>query len=64
MLRKEILMVMKELYTTYFTSKQKGEKLLKRNTGSDKGKLITDIGTIVTDFLVKFWKYIRLQFHC
>jgi DNA topoisomerase I len=31
-----------------------GEKLLKENTGSDKGKLLpTDIGTIVTDFLVK-----------
>ncbi|EKT4509914.1 type I DNA topoisomerase [Flavobacterium psychrophilum] len=31
-----------------------GEKLLKENTGSDKGKLVpTDIGTIVTDFLVK-----------
>ncbi len=31
-----------------------GEKLLKENTGSDRGKLVpTDIGTIVTDFLVK-----------
>ena len=31
-----------------------GEQLLKENTGSDKGKLVpTDIGTIVTDFLVK-----------
>jgi DNA topoisomerase-1 len=31
-----------------------GEKLLTENTGSDKGKLVpTDIGTIVTDFLVK-----------
>ena len=31
-----------------------GEKLLKETTGSDKGKLVpTDIGTIVTDFLVK-----------
>ncbi|MFB9078961.1 type I DNA topoisomerase [Flavobacterium procerum] len=31
-----------------------GEKTLKENTGSDKGKLVpTDIGTIVTDFLVK-----------
>jgi hypothetical protein len=40
------------------------EKLLKENTGSDKGKLVpTDIGTIVTDFLVKNWKYIRLQFY-
>ena len=30
------------------------EKELKENTGSDKGKLVpTDIGTIVTDFLVK-----------
>ena len=30
------------------------EKLLSENTGSDKGKLVpTDIGTIVTDFLVK-----------
>ncbi|WP_281226684.1 type I DNA topoisomerase [Flavobacterium aquiphilum] len=30
------------------------EKMLKENTGSDKGKLVpTDIGTIVTDFLVK-----------
>ncbi|WP_418262135.1 type I DNA topoisomerase [Flavobacterium faecale] len=30
------------------------EKGLKENTGSDKGKLVpTDIGTIVTDFLVK-----------
>jgi DNA topoisomerase-1 len=31
-----------------------GEKILSENTGSDKGKLVpTDIGTIVTDFLVK-----------
>ncbi|MEN9914685.1 MAG: type topoisomerase [Bacteroidota bacterium] len=30
------------------------QKILKENTGSDKGKLVpTDIGTIVTDFLVK-----------
>ncbi|WP_396195728.1 type I DNA topoisomerase [Flavobacterium sp.] len=30
------------------------EKVLKENTGSDKGKLVpTDIGTIVNDFLVK-----------
>ncbi|HEY0046158.1 MAG TPA: type I DNA topoisomerase [Flavobacterium sp.] len=30
------------------------EKVLKENTGSDKGKLVpTDIGTIVTDFLIK-----------
>jgi DNA topoisomerase-1 len=30
------------------------EKVLKENTGSDKGKLVpTDIGVIVTDFLVK-----------
>jgi DNA topoisomerase-1 len=30
------------------------EKVLRENTGSDKGKLVpTDIGTIVTDFLVK-----------
>jgi DNA topoisomerase-1 len=30
------------------------EQILKENTGSDKGKLVpTDIGTIVTDFLVK-----------
>jgi DNA topoisomerase-1 len=30
------------------------DKTLKENTGSDKGKLVpTDIGTIVTDFLVK-----------
>ena len=30
------------------------EKMLSENTGSDKGKLVpTDIGTIVTDFLVK-----------
>lgn len=35
-------------------SNKVGEKLLKENTGSDKGKLVpTDIGTIVTDFLVK-----------
>src|SRR5213075_2528304 len=31
-----------------------GEKMLKKNTCSDKGKLVpTKIGTIVTDFLVK-----------
>jgi len=31
-----------------------GEQILKENTGSDKGKLVpTDIGIIVTDFLVK-----------
>lgn len=30
------------------------DKILKENSGSDKGKLVpTDIGTIVTDFLVK-----------
>ncbi|MGA9638007.1 type I DNA topoisomerase [Flavobacterium sp.] len=35
-------------------SSKVAEKLLKENTGSDKGKLVpTDIGTIVTDFLVK-----------
>jgi DNA topoisomerase-1 len=35
------------------------EKLLKENTGSDKGKLVpTDIGTIVTDFLVKNFRNI------
>jgi len=35
-------------------SAQVSEKVLKENTGSDKGKLVpTDIGTIVTDFLVK-----------
>ncbi len=35
-------------------SGQIAEKTLSENTGSDKGKLVpTDIGTIVTDFLVK-----------
>ena len=35
-------------------SGQLSDKVLKENTGSDKGKLVpTDIGTIVTDFLVK-----------
>lgn len=35
------------------------EKILKENTGSDKGKLVpTDIGTIVTDFLVKNFRNI------
>jgi len=35
-------------------SGQLTEKILKENTGSDKGKLVpTDIGNIVTDFLVK-----------
>lgn len=35
------------------------EKTLTENTGSDKGKLVpTDIGTIVTDFLVKNFKHI------
>jgi DNA topoisomerase I len=35
------------------------EKTLTENTGSDKGKLVpTDIGTIVTDFLVKNFKSI------
>jgi DNA topoisomerase I len=41
---------------TQFTlqSGKVSEKVLKENTGSDKGKLVpTDIGTIVTDFLVK-----------
>jgi DNA topoisomerase I len=41
---------------TQFTLKsgKVSEKVLKENTGSDKGKLVpTDIGTIVTDFLVK-----------
>ena len=42
-------------YTQLMLQKSKiEEKLLKENTGSDKGKLVpTDIGTIVTDFLVK-----------
>jgi DNA topoisomerase-1 len=36
------------------TSGKVTDKLLTENTGSDKGKLVpTDIGTIVTDFLVK-----------
>lgn len=36
------------------TSGKVSEKILSENTGSDKGKLVpTDIGTIVTDFLVK-----------
>jgi DNA topoisomerase-1 len=36
------------------TSNKVDEKILKENTGSDKGKLVpTDIGTIVNDFLVK-----------
>jgi len=35
------------------------DKVLKENTGSDKGKLVpTDIGTIVTDFLVKNFRNI------
>ncbi len=41
---------------TQLTLQQGGvkEQILKENTGSDKGKLVpTDIGTIVTDFLVK-----------
>jgi DNA topoisomerase-1 len=41
---------------TQFTLKlgKVSEKVLKENTGSDKGKLVpTDIGSIVTDFLVK-----------
>ena len=42
-------------YTQLILSSGKiSEKLLSENTGSDKGKLVpTDIGTIVTDFLVK-----------
>lgn len=42
-------------YTQFLLQSDKiEEKLLKENTGSDKGKLVpTDIGTIVTDFLVK-----------
>ena len=37
-----------------FQAKKITEKILKENTGSDKGKLVpTDIGTIVNDFLVK-----------
>lgn len=42
-------------YTQLMLQKSKvEEKILKENTGSDKGKLVpTDIGTIVTDFLVK-----------
>jgi DNA topoisomerase-1 len=52
MLRKEILSGEK-IYTSLAVGKLE-EKLLKENTGSDKGKLVpTDIGTIVTDFLVK-----------
>jgi DNA topoisomerase-1 len=41
-------------YTISLAVSKLEEKLLKENTGSDKGKLVpTDIGTIVTDFLVK-----------
>lgn len=45
----------KRNYTQIVLSNSKvEEKLLSENTGSDKGKLVpTDIGTIVTDFLVK-----------
>jgi DNA topoisomerase-1 len=55
MLRKEILTVKERKYTQLVLQSGKlEEKLLKENTGSDKGKLVpTDIGTIVTDFLVK-----------
>jgi DNA topoisomerase-1 len=54
MLRKEILTVREKIYTISLAVGKLEEKLLKENTGSDKGKLVpTDIGTIVTDFLVK-----------
>ena len=45
----------KRNYTQIVLAESKiNEKLLSENTGSDKGKLVpTDIGTIVTDFLVK-----------
>jgi DNA topoisomerase-1 len=43
-----------KIYTISLAVGKLEEKLLKENTGSDKGKLVpTDIGTIVTDFLVK-----------
>jgi hypothetical protein len=36
-----------------------------QNAGSDGESGSTDVGTIVTDFLVRiFWKYIELQFYC
>jgi DNA topoisomerase-1 len=51
MLRKE-LDGQERKYTQLVLQSGKLEKLLKENTGSDKGKLVpTDIGTIVTDFL-------------
>jgi hypothetical protein len=52
MLRKEILTVRRKYTQLVLQSGKLEEKLLKENTGSDKGKLVpTDIGTIVTDFL-------------
>jgi DNA topoisomerase-1 len=52
MLRKEILTVKRKIYAISLAVSKLEEKLLKENTGSDKGKLVpTDIGTIVTDFL-------------
>jgi DNA topoisomerase-1 len=41
-------------YTQLTYKQTKWREVIKENTGSDKGKLVpTDIGTIVTDFLVK-----------
>jgi hypothetical protein len=56
-------MVTKEIHQLTLQANKVGEKLLKENTGSDKGKLVPTIGTIVTDFLVKILKHSRLQFH-
>jgi cell division protein FtsL len=40
MLRKEILTVKKKIYTISLAVGKLEEKLLKENTGSDKGKLV------------------------
>jgi DNA topoisomerase-1 len=62
-MRKEILTVREKIYTLVLQSGKLEEKLLKENTGSDKGKLVpTDIGTIVTDFGKEFGNILDYNF--
>jgi DNA topoisomerase-1 len=63
MLRKEILTVREKIYTISLAVGKLEEKLLKENTGSDKGKLVpTDIGQSLLISCKEFWKYIDYNF--
>jgi DNA topoisomerase-1 len=63
MLRKEIRWTRAQLHTIDFAIRKSRGEVIERKYGSDKGKLVpTDIGTIVTDFLVKNRKYFDYNF--